>query len=164
MGKEEKRFKGAVKKGEVRNPYGRSGKPQESYKKVKDGFVKGFMDSDAMGHLVNMLNMRLPAILKPRNRELLTDEEDKEYRKLALTNFKWVVEQILKVVPKEIGIFGKVQHDHTIAGMVKQATIAPKSNKVIDLVKTEKEKRLLEEKEEETIYEMGESLEEEEDE
>jgi len=153
-GKRIKRFEGAVKKGEVRNPYGRGGKPEQSQKKVKEGLLKGFMDSDAMEHLFNMLNMKLPAILKPRNRELITDEEDKEYRKLALANFKWVVEQVFKVIPKEIGVFGKVQHDHTIAGMVKQATIAPKSDKVIDLVKAEKEKKLLEGKEEELTYEM----------
>jgi len=157
--KEGKRFEGGVKKGEVRNPYGRAGKPTPNYRKIKEGFLQGFINSDAMGHLMNMLNMKLPGIMKYK--EKFTDEEDKELRLQILKNYKWAVEQLIKVIPKEIGVFGKVQHEHTIAGMVKQATISQKSDKVIDLVKKEREEKLLEEKEEELPYEMEEYLEEE---
>ena len=128
-------FEGKVKPGEVRNPYGRQGKPTLDYKKAKEGLLQVFIKSNASGTIFDMLNMKLPAILRPEGREKLSVEEDARMRMLILTNFKWAVEQFLKILPKEIGMFGKVSHTHTLAGMVKTAISEPKSQKVISMTK-----------------------------
>ena len=128
-------FEGKVKPGEVRNPYGRQGKPSLDYKKAKEGLLQVFIKSNASGTIYDMLNMKLPAILKPEGREKLSVEEDSRMRMLILTNFKWAVEQFLKILPKEIGVFGKVSHEHTLVGMVKSAETSPKSPRVIEMTK-----------------------------
>ena len=138
----EKRFEGQVKKGEVRNPYGRLGKPTPDYRKAKAGLLQVFIQSEGTGHISDMLNMKLPAILRPEGRQKVTLEEDDKQRMLLLANFKWAVEQFLKILPKEIGMFGKVSHEYTLAGMVKGALTAPKSDKVIEMTKATEEKIL----------------------
>lgn len=134
---------GPVSKGEIRNPYGRAGKPVANARKAKDGLLQLFISSEAPGHIHDMLNMKLPAILKPENRNMITPEEDAKLRGLILTNFKWAVEQFIKTLPKEIGMFGKVSHEHTLAGMVKGAVTQPKSDKIVEMTKKGEEDILL---------------------
>lgn len=133
--KKEKQFAGPCAPGEVRNPYGRAGKPVANARKAKDGLLQLFISSEAPGHIHDMLNMKLPAILKPENRDMITPEEDSKLRMLILTNFKWAVEQFIKTLPKEIGMFGKVSHEYTLAGMVRGAVTQPKSDRVIEMTK-----------------------------
>lgn len=139
-----KRFSGSVKKGEIRNPYGRSGKPSLNYRKAKEGLLQVFVKSEAAGTIFDMLNMKLPSVLRPEGRVMLSVEEDMRLRILLLTNFKWAVEQFLKILPKEIGVFGKIGHIHTLSGMVKSAEIETKSPKVLEMTKvTEMEEDIL---------------------
>lgn len=147
----EKKFRGPVQKGEVRNPYGRSGKPIANARKAKDGLLQLFISSEAPGHIHDMLNMKLPAILKPENRDMITKEEDRELRFLILKNFKWAVEQFIKTLPKEIGMFGKVSHEYTLAGMVRGAVTEPKSDRVIEMTKKSEEDILAHQAEPETF-------------
>ena len=147
-----RRFQGQAVKGEIRNPYGRAGKPSLNYRKAKEGLLQVFIKSSAAGTISDMLDMKLPAILRPQNRDKLTVGEDKEARILLLANFKWAVEQFLKILPKEIGIFGKVGHEHTLIGMVKGAVTETKSPKVIEMSKSS-EKDILKYKKSPEMYE-----------
>jgi len=129
----DKQFTGQAKSGEVRNPYGRGGKPMPEHRKIKDGLLTGFMSSEAMMHLLDMLNMKLPAFMKPENADQLTLEQKQYYINQILKNFKWAVEVVVKVIPKELGVFGKIDVEHSLTGLTKRAVEAKKSSKVIEM-------------------------------
>lgn len=115
-------------------PVGSNNKDMPDYKKMKATLIEIFNDSRAPAIISMCLNMRVPPALAPRNRDKLTTDEDAYFRKLMWKNFQWAVEIIIKVAPKELGVFGKVDHEFTLAGLVKRATVSPKSRDVVDMI------------------------------
>jgi len=108
-------------------PVGSVTKGLPDYKKTKQGLIEAFNRSDAPAILTGMLNGKLPSFMKPQNRDMLTVEEDAHFRKLLLKNFMWSTEIIVKLVPKELGQFGRVTGEQTLADLMRRATVAPKS-------------------------------------
>ena len=115
-------------------PEGSINKTMPDYKRMKQGLVEIFNNSKGPSIINEMLNMKLPPMLRPQNRDKITAGEDANFRRLLLQNFKWATEIVVKTVPKELGVFGKIEHEHTLAAMSRRATRAPKSSKVIDMV------------------------------
>lgn len=136
-------FTGPAKKGEVRNPAGRpkgsKNKGMPDYRKVKHGLLQCFMKSRAPAIIYSMLNMKLPEQLLPHNLGTITPQQEMALRELLLKNFKWAVEQCIKALPKELGVFGKLQQEHTLSGMVRRAEESPKSDAAISLVEKQTE-------------------------
>lgn len=137
--------KGPAKKGEVRNPEGRpvgaTNKPKlPDYRVIKEGMLNCFMKSKAPGIIVAMLDFKLP----PAFGVLYTNKKIKKREFLYLLNrmernFKWAVEFVGRLVPKESFSFGKMKHEFSLSSMTKRALTQPKSSKVIDLVKKQTE-------------------------
>jgi hypothetical protein len=137
-----------VHKGNGKNkggrPVGSLSKQGVAVQLMKGGLVQLFNTSRAPALLQAFLNMQLPSVLKPANVQLLTPEEDRHYRRVLLANFKWAVEQIIKVVPKEHLMSGSVQHEHTLAGLTKRATVHQKSESVVEMVRKHNEEQVVE--------------------
>ena len=110
-------------------------KTMPDYKRFKQGLVELFNTSRAPAVIMQMLSMTLPPMLKPHNSDKLTPAEDARFRAMLLSNFKWAVDAVIKCVPKELGVFGKIQQEHTLAGLVQRASRSPKSPAVVDMVK-----------------------------
>jgi len=143
------KFKGKVKKGEVRNPHGRpvgsKSRTMPDYRKMKANVVEIFMSSRAPAIIKAMLNMQLPAGLVPGNPGVkITLEQDIANRHLLLKNFKWAADFCKALVPKELGIYGQFKGEMTLTGLVKRATVSQKSKRVIDMVAKMNEQGLLE--------------------
>ena len=115
-------------------PVGSVTKGLPDYKKTKQGLIEAFNRSDAPAILTGMLNGRLPSFMKPENRDMLTVAEDAHFRRMLMKNFMWATEIIVKLVPKELGQFGRVTGELTLADLLRRATVSPKSPKVIDMV------------------------------
>ena len=131
------RVKGVVPTGNEPSPgrpVGSVSKTMPDYKRMKQGLVEVFNSSQAPAIINQMLNMKLPPMLRPQNRDLITAKEDAAFRRLLLKNFMWAVEIVVKTVPKELGVFGKIQQEHSLAGLSRRATQSVKSGKVIDMV------------------------------
>lgn len=109
-------------------------KTMPDYRKLKTGLIEMFNRSDAPAILFQFLNMRLPPMLKPENRGTVTAKEDAAFRRMLLANFKWVVDVVTKVVPKEVGVFGRIEHT-SLSGMVKRAETNAKSGNVVKMVR-----------------------------
>ena len=125
-------------------PVGAIGKQGVAVQLMKGGLVTLFNTSRAPAILQAMLDMKLPTVLKPANINLITPEEDRHYRRVLLANFKWAVEQVIRVVPKEHLMSGSVQHQHTLAGLTKRASTHKKSTSVVELVRKQKEEQVVE--------------------
>jgi len=141
-----KRFRGKAKKGEIRNPGGRKKGSRNKLrmyeppdiKDVRDGLVTVFQNSRARGVISAMLNFKLPPgyaelysnrVLNRRTMILLQNKKE--------NNFKWAMSIMVKLFPKEMALYGKIEHAHTLTGMVKRATSGEKSKKVLKLVETQ---------------------------
>jgi len=153
------KFVGAAKVGEIRNPKGRpkgTGMriplPARLAKMTKASLFEIFGRSHASAIVDCYLNMRIPPQLKPSylhpGKTKITPQQDAAIKAELQRNFKWAFDQIGKMMPKEIGHFGSVNHSVKISEAVKRATTEDKSDKVIDLVKKRREKEL---------YEVGEN-------
>ena len=105
------------------------------YKRTKKGLIDAFNRSDAPAIITGLLNLRLPSVLKPQGRNTLTVDEDALLRKLIWKDFKWAVEILVKLVPKERGQFGRVTTEMSLADLTRRAESAPKSQRVIELVR-----------------------------
>ena len=105
------------------------------YKQTKKGLIEAFNRSDAPAIITGLLNLRLPSVLKPQGRATLSIEEDALLRRLLWKDFKWAVEIIVKLVPKELGQFGRVTGEMSLADLTRRAESAPKSQRVIELVR-----------------------------
>lgn len=125
-------------------PVGAINKQGIAVQLMKGGLVTLFNTSRAPAILQAMLDMKLPTVLRPANALLITPEEDRHYRRVLLANFKWAVEQVIKVVPKEHLMSGSVQHEHTLAGLTKRASTHQKSSTVVDMVKQKREEQVVE--------------------
>jgi hypothetical protein len=119
-------------------------KTELPYKLLKAGMVEIFNRSDAPALLEAFLNMKLPEVLLPPKKELLTVKEDLQYRKLILNNFKWAVEQVFKIVPRELSVSGNINMEHSLTGLTKRATEEHKSGEVIDMINKRRESELIE--------------------
>lgn len=124
-------------------PQGFKKKTPVPYREMKQGMIEIFNKSNAKAILLGMLNMKIPYQLKPIDFDENDAIDDRMVKDLMLTNFKWAVSQIIKLAPKEVGIFGSVKMEHSLAGLTRRATMGEKSGKVIDLVKERRERELL---------------------
>lgn len=139
-------------------PPGAKNKALPDHRIIKHGLLQLFQKSRGPAVLLGMLNFKLPPgcleLFKDRE---LTRKEELYLFNLALNNFKWAIGVCVKLFPKEIGVFGKMSHEHTLTGMVKRATTFKKSPKVLELVKRKTEEGI-------TEYRMPEGVEREEEE
>ena len=116
-------------------PVGSKTTGMPDHRRTKQGLVEAFNKSNAPGILAACLNLQLPAVLRPQNREALTIDEDAYFRKLIWKNFQWAAEFIAKLVPRELGRHGQVVGEMSLADLTRRATTSPKSPQVIELVK-----------------------------
>lgn len=157
-----KKFQGPAKKGEVRNPKGRTKETEErkmarrmtrfQYASTKTGnqmkltLYDLFQKSQASSILNCMFNMKLPPQLRPAGYvpgvTKVSLVEDSMIRSQLIKNFKWAVEQMVRLMPKEL--VGTVSGEVTLIGMVKRAVLEDKSSNVIDLVQKRREKEIYE--------------------
>lgn len=116
---------------------------------IKHSLLEIFNRSDAKAALMCMLNGRIPPQFRPKGvlqggAEKITPTEHRAMVAQIRGDFKWAVEQMVKMFPKELGVFGSLQMNHTLAGMVRRASTDNKSNKVIDMVKKRREEEVTE--------------------
>jgi len=157
-----RKFQGPAKKGEVRNPNGRPVESEETKvirrtarfqynttktaNQIKKSLHDLFQRSDAMSILSCFFNMKIPPQLIPRGYvpgvTQITPTEDAMIRASLLKNFKWAVEQMVKLMPRELT--GSFEGEVTLVGMVKRATVENKSDKVVDLVQRKREREVYE--------------------
>lgn len=157
-----KKFKGPAKKGEIRNPAGRPVESEETKvikrtahfqfgttktaNEMRKSLYDLFQRSDALSILSCFFNMKIPPSLRPAGYipgvTQITPMEDSMIRSNVLKNFKWAVEQMVKLMPKEM--VGTIQGEVTLIGMIKRASVENKSSKVIDLVQKRREKEVYE--------------------
>ena len=141
-----KKFKGAAKKGEKRNPTGGKGPGKkgislpgpegQEFKISKTGIMEAFLGSNAIGILRVILDGKLPSTWNPfPSQKSLTEEQHMFLVKLRIRNYRWAFDLIAKILPKEIGVFGSVDHKHsTLKDRVERATKEPKSPEVMQLI------------------------------
>lgn len=146
---------GDIQPGQVLNPGGRPkgilNKVAKSGQEVKTTVLQRFVRSSAPSLLYAMFGGRTPerflpnAILDKLKANIpLEDSEDALVKSMNLKNFKWAVEMIAKLVPKQMGSTGLDDEEGTMAGRMRRATVETKSAKVIDMVKKREEKGLYE--------------------
>ena len=77
-------------------------------KKAKDDKIKAFLhdslqESQALSILTDMLNMKLPSqfITSSETKAEITPQEEDEIKSKISENFKWAVELMIKILPKE---------------------------------------------------------------
>jgi len=61
---------------------------------------------------------------------------------MLLDNYKWAMNLIAKIVPKDVGIFGQLNHAHTLSGLTRRAMTEPKDPKVIEMARKRREGEL----------------------
>ena len=59
---------------------------------------------------------------------------ENKVRRALMENYKFAMNWITRVVPKDVGIFGSIEHDHTLASLSKRAMESSKPKKVIGMV------------------------------
>jgi len=154
-----------IEKGLLRKPPEASGsvpKANEAGKKLKLDAIEAFRSSKALDILVLFFNMERPEWLLPYGfsdvmnaKETGDEETDKriEHEKARMHNrvvqdirddFKFALGWISKVIPKEVGIFGAIQHGHTLASMSKRAFTETKPPELIETVKKKRRKEFYE--------------------
>jgi len=117
-------------------------KHNELSKKLKLDAVTQFSKSKAITILSMFWNMEMPEWLLPYNYYKIMKEDDEDakaimenkVRRSLMENYKFAMNWITKVVPKEVGIFGAVKHDHTLAALSKRAMESNKPKNVIGMV------------------------------
>jgi len=120
-------------------------KHNELSKKLKLDAITQFSKSKALTVLSMFWNMEMPEWLLPYGYYKVMasqdpdDEEAKaimenKVRRAIMENYKFAMNWITKVVPKEVGIFGAVKHDHTLAALSKRAVENNKPREVIGMV------------------------------
>lgn len=127
------RIDGAVDKGG--RPLGSTNRGMPDHRRTKQGLVEAFNRSNAPAIITACLNLQLPSVLKPQNRNKLTYDEDAYFRKLIWKNFQWAADYIAKLVPRELGRHGQVVGEMSLADLTRRATVSAKSPEVVDLVK-----------------------------
>jgi len=148
--------KGGFKKGVSGNPKGRGASKNASTKtsmEIRKGLLDIFKNSSGPAIIRSMLNGKIPPQFVP----IFLDENGKRIPvdlwegpmwmtviAQARKDYKWAFEQLVKMMPKELGVYGKLEMQHTLAGRVKDALTKEKSKKVIDLAKKRKDRYLIE--------------------
>ena len=125
---EEKRLPG--------RPIGAVNKKMPDIREVKEGLLNLFKNSRAPAILFQMLNYKLP----PGYERIYQGKELTQKQLIYLQNkmdynFRWCVAQCIRLMPKELGIFGEIHHEHTLTGMVKRAMKSKKSKKIEEKAK-----------------------------
>ena len=117
-------------------------KHNELTKKLKLDAITQFNKSKAITILSMFWNMEMPDWLLPygyfKTMKNGNDEQkavmENKVRRALMENWKFAMNWITKVVPKEVGIFGAVKHDHTLASLGKRAMENNKPKEVIGMV------------------------------
>ena len=120
-------------------------KHNELSRKLKLDAITQFGKSKALTILTMFYNMEMPEWLLPGGYyKLMASKDPDDYeaqilmenkvKRGILENYKFAMNWITKVVPKEVGIFGAVKHDHTLAALSKRAVENNKPGKVIGMV------------------------------
>ena len=158
-----KKFIGAAKKGEIRNPAGRPVESEEikivkrttrfqtaSTKlgnKTKMGLLGVYEGSNATSIMKCMLDGKLPPQFTPTNyksgMKISVQENLMNIRQIE-KNFRWAMEQIAKILPKELAHSGSIQGEMTLIGMVRRANVEDKSPKIVDIVQKRREMEVYE--------------------
>ena len=123
-------------------------KHTELSKKMKLNVLTQFNKSKALTILVTMFNMEMMENLLPYNYRKVMEGEDEDAKEkmhnrvlsILMGNYRFALNWISKVIPKEVGIFGSLDHQHSLAAKSKRAFTTPKPNKVIDMVKGRRDK------------------------
>ena len=143
-------------------PTGNVPKANEASKKLKLDAIEAFRSSKALDIMVLLFNMERPEWLLPYGYWEVMGRpevgEDKEVARIRAEkarmhnrvvqdlrdDFKFALNWISKVIPKEVGIFGAIQHGHTLASMSKRAFTETKPPELIETVKRKREKEFYE--------------------
>ena len=138
-------------------------KPTEVSKKIKLGLLALLNNrTKAIPILGTFLNMEVLDFLLPLNyhevmeAEEVGDEEQvdriraakiamhERVNKERLDNYKWAMTWISKIMPKDVGIFGQLEHSHTLAALTKRAMETPKPRNVIEMAKKDRDREFYE--------------------
>ena len=117
-------------------------KHNELSRKLKLDAVTQFSKSKAITILSMFWNMEMPEWLLPYGYYKVMKNGDEEakaamenkVRRALMENYKFAMNWITRVVPKDVGIFGSIEHDHTLASLSKRAMESSKPKKVIGMV------------------------------
>lgn len=147
--------KGGFSSGESGNPDGKPVGTQSGATRItneiKESLIQTFRSSEAPAMLRSLLDGKIPEQFVPaelkrkiRNGEPISEEEDAVMVRVVFNSWKWAMDWMAKMFPKTLGVYGSVRLDHTLSGMVKQASTEPKSKGVIDMVEKKIEKGVTE--------------------
>lgn len=148
-----------------------SGMPD--HREIKQGLLHAFRTSRGMGIIKCFLDYRLPSMWRAYYEKVgiisVSAEGEltvlDEIRFLEILNrldknFKWVFEQLAKIMPKDMGMTGgSMRDEQTLTGIVRKVTKQAKTIKTKEFIEGRREKEILEfkqtETEETTEYETG---------
>jgi len=146
--------KPGARKGDVRNPAGKIAgtltKATRTDNEAKITIIQKFQRSRGPHVLGALLDLRLPMSFIPKDmREryedgTLTDGDHEFIARMTRSEFHWAMDWIAKIMGKTVGVFGLFQHEQTVAGRTKRATVEDKSPGVVEMVKKKAEEDLYE--------------------
>lgn len=134
------------------------------HREIKQGLLQAFRTSRGMGIIKCFLDYRLPSMWRAYYESVgiisvsadgaFTVHDSVRFLEILTRldkNFKWVFEQLVKVMPKDMGMTGgSMRDEQTLTGIVRKVTKQAKTIKTKELIEGRREKEILEFKQTET--------------